>query len=132
MGTFGDGNEHDVHDADSADDKGDAGDNRENARDNREERAGGVGELVAVGNGEVGVAGVGEAERVFNVFDGFVEGVGCFGADIDLLDLERAGGNGKFFGIDEQGIIKVEIVKVNRVVDFGKDANDEKFSSEEG
>ncbi len=88
VGAFGDGDEHDVHDADAANDEGDAGDDGEDARDDAEEGAGGVGDFVALENGEVGVAGFGGDERFFNGGGGFFEGVGVFGFDVDLLDLE--------------------------------------------
>ncbi len=90
-----------------------------------------MGDFVAVEDGEVGVAGVDEAKGVFDVFGGFFERVGGLSADVDLLDLERIGGFFQFFGVDEKGIVEVKVVEVDGVVDFGEDADDEEFSSEE-
>ena len=48
--------------------------------------------FIAVEDGKVGIAGVDETKGIFNIFGGFFEGIGSFSTDVDLLDLERAGG----------------------------------------
>ncbi len=66
VGALSNGDEHDVHDADTANDEGDAGDEGENPGDDGEESAGGVSDLVARENGEVGIAGLGGDESLAN------------------------------------------------------------------
>lgn len=56
VGALGDGDEHNIHDADAADEQGNAGDEGEHTRDDIKKGAGGVGDLVAVGDGEIGIA----------------------------------------------------------------------------
>lgn len=56
MGAFCYGHEHDVHHADTANDETDTGYKGEHARNNRKEAAGGVRDLVAIRDGEVGFA----------------------------------------------------------------------------
>ena len=131
MGAFGNRDEHDVHDADTADDEGNAGDDGENPRDNREERAGGVGDFVAREDDEVGVARFGGNEGFFDVGGNFGDGVGIFGADVDLLDLEGVVDFVEIGGGDEQGRVEVNVVEVDWVVDFGESADDDKALAEE-
>ena len=81
-------------------------------------------DFFAFENGEIGVAGFGGDEGFFDGVGGLFEGVGVFGANVDLLDLKRVvdfikGGSG-----DEKGIVEVDVVEVDGVVDFGEDADD--------
>ena len=131
VGAFGDGDEHNVHDADAADDEGNASDEREDAGDDGEEGAGGVGDFVALEDGEVGVAGFGGGEGFVDGAGSVVNGAGVFDADVDLLDLERVVDFVEGGGADEEGVVEVDIVEVDGVVNLGKDADDNEALAEE-
>lgn len=125
VGAFGNGDEHNVHNADAANDEGDAGNEGEHAGNDLEEGASRVGDGVAVRNGEVGVARFGLDERIGDLLGGGSEGVGGGGLDVDLLDLEiiidvDEAGDG-----DDDGVVEVNVIKIDGVVDGGKNTGDE-------
>ena len=113
---FGDGYKHDIHDADAADDERDASNEREHAGDNREKRASWM-EVVGTGNNLVIlVAFFGFGKLFVDGFDGALNLVGGFSADIDLLDLDRRFEGAGEIDINETGIVEIDTVEVDRVV----------------
>ena len=88
VGAFRDGDEHNIHDADAANDEGDTGDKSEHARDDGEERASRVGDLIAVGDGEVVIAEFSGREGLVDFFGGGGDGGSGGSADVNLLNLK--------------------------------------------
>ena len=89
--TLGDRDKHDIHDADTANYERDTGYYGQHAGNNSKEIASWVGDLVAIGDGEIGIALFGFGEGVFDVARDSGEAVGISDFDVDLLDLGRAG-----------------------------------------
>ncbi len=90
-----------------------------------------MGDFVTLEDGEVGVAGFGGNERFADGVGGFFKGVGVFGFDVDLLDLEGVVDFVKGRGGDEEGIVEVDVIEINWVVNFSEDADDDEALTEQ-
>lgn len=131
VSTFGDGDEHDVHDSDAANDERDAGDEGEHTRDDLKQGTSGVGNGVAVRDGEIGVAGFGLSESVGDFLGGGFKGVGGGDFDVDLLDLEIVVDFGEAVDGNEDGVVEVNVVEINGIINGGENASDKEFVATE-
>lgn len=66
----------------------------------------------------------GLTEFVVNLLDAFFDGIGGGGTDVDLLDLDGRFESAGEVEVDEDGIVEVDTVEVDRVVNFFEDADD--------
>ena len=132
VGAFGDRDEHDIHDADAADDERNGGDEGEDAGNNREEGVGGVSDFVAIGNGEILVAGFVVFQTGVDLGTGGFERVGGGGFDVDLLNL---GGTDDFihgFDIHDEGVVEVDVVEIDGFVEFVEHTDYDEFFAHDG
>lgn len=132
MGAFGDGDEHDIHDADTANNDRDTSDDGEHARNKGEETTGGMGDLVAVRDGEIGIAGFRFGKGGADGIRGRFKSVGSGDFDVDLLELERFVEFFEAIDMNEDGAIEVDIVEINRIINAGEDAGDDEFCAFNG
>ena len=123
VSAFGDGNEHDVHDADATDDERDRGDEGEHAGNDGEEGAGGVGDFVAGKDGKILCAGPGICEFGGDGVYCAIYGVGSGDFGVDLLNL-KVGECGNVIGIDDEGMVKIDIIEVDGVAHGVKNTDD--------
>ncbi len=131
-GAFGDRDEHNIHDADAADDEGDAGHDGEHARDKTEEVRSRVRNVVAIHNREVFVALFDLGQLSFNLFREGSEGASVFGFDVDLLDLERDALGLQEVGVDENGVIEINVIIIDRVFFVVEETGDKESDAEGG
>ena len=75
-------------------------------------------------NFETFVAVFGLAEFVVNLLDAFFDRIGGGGTDVDLLDLDGRFESAGEVEVDEDGIVEVDTVEVDRIVNFFEDADD--------
>ena len=127
MITLRDRNEHNIHDPYAADNKRDCCYQCQHPGDDHKERAGRMGDLVTIGNGEILIAEFLISEGSFNIRGNLGKGISVGGFNIDLLDLNRTGDFIHGFGIHDEGIIEVDIVEVNGFVDFIEDTDNHEF-----
>ncbi len=130
VSAFRNGNEHDIHDADTANEERDTADESKYAGNNIEKSAGGVGNFVAVSDGKILVAGFLGRKGGFDIFGYLWKDLDIGGFDVDLLDLNSAGETGESFGVHNDGIVEINVVKINGFIDFIEYANDHEFFAE--
>ena len=118
-----DGDEHDVHDTNATDDERDASDERKHARDNREHGASWVKVAGARNDLEVFVAFFELLEFLFNLCDSGFDIARSVRADVDLLNLNRRFEGAGVIDVDEDGIIEVDVIEIDRVVNLVEDAD---------
>ena len=116
VGAFGDGDEHDIHDADAADDERDSSDEGKDAGNDGKERVSRMSDFVAIGNGEVLVAGFIIFQTGVDLGAGGFKSVGGGGFDVDLLDLGRANDFVHGFDVHDEGVVEVDVVEIDGFV----------------
>ncbi len=127
MGALGDGDEHNVHDADATNNQRNASNHGKNPGNNGEQGAGEVGNLIAISDREVIVARFGLDKTRVDGFGGFGDSVGGGGLDVDLLDLKGIVKRLEVGGINDGGVVKIDIIKVNRIFEFIENTDDDKL-----
>ena len=88
--------------------------------------------LVTIGNREVFVAFFGLGEFGFDFFGKRGEIVSVFGADVDLLNLEGSALGAEEIGVDENSIIKINVVVIDGVLFVVEKAGNEELHAEGG
>ena len=123
-GALRDRDEHDVHDANAANDEGDAGHEGEHAGNDGKHRAGWM-EIAGAGDDlEVFVAILESFELLADFCDGGFDVARSVSADIDLLNLNRGFEGAGVIDADEDCVIEVDVVEVDRIVHFVEDTDD--------
>ncbi len=70
------------------------------------------------------IATFGGREVLFDSFDCTSNGIGSVGANIDLLNLNGGFEGASKVNINKNGIVEVDAIEVDGVIDFGKHTND--------
>ena len=119
-----DGDEHDVHDANATDDERDARNESEHAGNDGKHRAGWVKVAVSGDDLEVFVTILELFELLFNLSDSGVDVARSVGADIDLLNLNRRFEGAGEVDVDQNGVIKVDVIEIDWIVHLVENAYD--------
>ena len=118
-----------IHDADTTNEEGDCSNTAEHNRDHREEVTSWVGDVRAIVNSEV-AGGTFEVSKSFS--DLLSGGFGLliiFYSDVDLLNLRIEVFN--LVNIDDNGLVKIYTIEVERILGFLESANNNKFVTRE-
>lgn len=125
VGAFSNGNQHEIHDTDATNEEGDCSNTAEHNRDHREEVTGWVGNVRAIVNSEV-AGGTFEVSKSFSdLLSGGFGFLIIFYSDIDLLNLGIEVFN--LFNIDDNRLVKIYTIEVDRVLGLLEGANNNKF-----